>query len=1177
MKARWVIGSSLILGISGWLPIPLPTSLIERLAPEGISVSAEQVQLRWAPGTLDVGDLIVAASNAQSDSTILQLESAQLYLDLLPGKGFLSPRGLVLNHGQLNADELSALLSQSSDDLGGLAENKTPPTFKLELHQMRCTAPVAGKTTSFTVVDALGQAQGRQVKLKGSIVSDVGLSAEAWVKINLPDWSFDLVCPTAKLEGFDFLPADLRAESCRLGLHLSPKEKIIDFNLMEVDLNIPEPPLSFHLSEMQIAGSLSEGILMNANGRFEGTPMHANGWLGRNSDGLLAAHVTGDASAFVIDKKRTEWIHKLDPGAAEVFNALELRGAMPANFAWDWTAGNGIGSWLVHSKFDNSSLTYRGFLEDDGDQPSFPYPLEKLNGEFSVIGSRFLFALSGDMSEATAHGGGTVKLTNGPALLDIELEIDGLPIDARIRHALGGTPEAAAVWRDLGGPTGGHANLGLRLLRYADDPRVRVQLDGNVFGTTAKPSFLPIAITADDIHLNWRPGHAQFNGSIETLGGSFNIDGDARMVSDAELPAIKVLAESTESLAPELAERRVLEGFLALPNGAAEFSAAGKAKWKFALRRPGTSSQANLLLDIESEELMVQWDPVEIAWRQINGNASIAHAQKQSLISAPRLYSNCCGGELDASVIINTAADLSSSTAVVNAQNFGITPASVNFARALANLDPTDLEQLNWSGQLNLRAELAPLAAENNRGQITLAPLLISNAKMLPDQEVEVRGELALRDGGFFDGEFALNSSAGELSLSDFEFVAVARNNSPAGLRAILNSADGIEISDRFAELLSPEAWSAFQKIGLSGRIGAEDLLLSLSNKEDSLFTLNGDLLLKDINLLAPPGLAFGEARLRANEFSWSGPNGFGGELIFSDGQAQLAGLQLSDAQGALDFKPEEIFVSDFDAAFLGGRLSTNAPTLPALRSSASHENKLNLESGPQVKKLQGSMSLGLTTNAPIKLHLFLREANLNTLRDNLGIGGNLAGIIDCDINVNASSPSPMDYAGEIDLRIKDGALGTVPVLSEMWKVAGVDAPVFEKGRFLVKANRNAHRGRLRIERFTLNHKLLQVTGKGWIGLDSYLDLKATVRSALVPVLGWGVPIISDLFFDPLFEQDIMGPIANPKVAQRVLNKWSDGDQQHIPFPLWVPSVERADWRKSPAFAPATFSEPARD
>ncbi|MCH2112602.1 MAG: hypothetical protein MK213_07070, partial [Planctomycetes bacterium] len=188
--------------------------------------------------------------------------------------------------------------------------------------------------------------------------------------------------------------------------------------------------------------------------------------------------------------------------------------------------------------------------------------------------------------------------------------------------------------------------------------------------------------------------------------------------------------------------------------------------------------------------------------------------------------------------------------------------------------------------------------------------------------------------------------------------------------------------------------------------------------------------------------------------------------------------------------------------------------------------------------------------------------------RRELNLPGALSGRVQGELDFSSTSPSPLDYSGVGSLTIEDGYLGTVPVLSALWESGGIQPPTFKSGKLLFKAHPKKHYGRIRLEEFDLHHDLLTVTGQGWLGMDGYLDLKATLRSGLVPIIGWGIPLISDLFFDPLVEQDVFGPLDRPIVRQRVLHKLTESNQKRIPLLLSFPILEREDWQRSPAWPP---------
>ena len=135
--------------------------------------------------------------------------------------------------------------------------------------------------------------------------------------------------------------------------------------------------------------------------------------------------------------------------------------------------------------------------------------------------------------------------------------------------------------------------------------------------------------------------------------------------------------------------------------------------------------------------------------------------------------------------------------------------------------------------------------------------------------------------------------------------------------------------------------------------------------------------------------------------------------------------------------------------------------------------------------------------------------------------------------------------------------------------MANLAPPIFERGRVEFRADPGSSRGRLRVDRFELHHPLLEVRGKGWVGLDSTLNLKATVRTLSFLTR---LPLVRDVV-DLFLEQDVYGPLDRPRIRQRALGKMADPLPDRLPFPLWIPTFERADWRLSPAL-PATLDPP---
>ena len=1136
---------------SGWIPLPIPTSLLKHaqtLLPEGSVLSAHSLQLRWASGEIAGKELQVHTD----DSNVVTIRRVKLFFDTLPWSAhFLEPRAILLEDGETNLDLLRPIVEPLFLEREAQSE---PPSLRVSIQNLSASTALASGDLSFTILEALGQSSSQGVQLQGNLSTPYGFAAHAWFEHRANEfWNLDIDCPPTEITHLDLLPAEIRGDSFELKAHIDSSDAQVNLRLENTTVKVTDPPMNLELEEITIKGPLSSGIQLEAVGRLQGTPLRVEAWMRRDKNKDWAARLEGEAHAIVLDKDRIDWIQQLDPGTAEVLEALELDGATSANISWDWR-GDGDGQWLVHAPFQNLGITYRGFLEEDGDRPSFPYPVQQLSGDFLATGRRLLFHSTGSMGSALLQAEGTVLITDGPVQMGIDLDVNGLEMDNRITSALSGTPEASAIWRDLGGPSGGEADLKLRLRRKAEDEFVRVDLEGEVRGTTLRPSFLPIPIELNGAWIHWAPGSAEFAGPVRALGSEdLLVRGEARSVLNGNLPAISMKAVTEKGLAPVVEDRRILEGFLGLPEGMSGFQIEGPSRFDVGVRRPGSDSQAQVLIETEGRGMNLRWDSANTNWEHLVGDFALAMDGKQLLFSAPEISAQCCNGELLVSGELLHFDQEERGLGTIVANNLEVKDETVRFARALAGLDPEMNQPIAWSGIVHLVAELNLLEPGKNRGRIQLDPLEVRQGVLLPSEGASLRGRFRLKDTTLVQGEIDLTGVAGNMELHDIRLEPL---DDGFLLEADLDSPKGIEISDRFAALLSPDAWQAFQRIGLRGRVGADVVAIRLNSSPDgSSFRLDGSLLLREMGVDAAPVFKEGFGVLEVQDFEWKNPQEFGGELHLKNASCNVAGFSFSDASGNLSLTPSELHFDSFEGKLLNGTVGTSS---------------FVEEGGSGEVQTEGHLRLGLQNNAPISFLLYLDSISLARLREELDLEGDLAGSMSGRLDFTSESPSPLDYKGIANLSVNGGVLGTVPVLSRMWAVAGVRPPIFNSGNFTLRARPNVHRGRIRLEEFDLKHELLQVHGKGWIGLDSYLNVKATVRSGIVPLLGWGIPLISDLFFDPLVEQDIIGPAENPIVTQRLARKLDrERNKKRVPFPLWIPGFQHEDWWKSPAF-PAT-------
>lgn len=1145
-RARISALLTVVLGLSAWFPLRVPRALLVRLTEglqldgEPVAISAGDLRLRWGKGRFEA----LGLEARSGDRSLLYAARLDLRLDLRPWSGrFLEPRGVDLEGVilGLRTGDLASLRAEGAS--GELALSG----LEVRVRDARASMPLAdGRLLELELPEADGWISTARTRLRGRALSPYGLAASFWLEAGagFSGWTLDLACDDRDLRDRGHLPLRTTAEACALRVRLTAADAVGRVALDGVRVLLPKPELAIELARVELEGSLAAGVRLRAEARTGPLALALRGSLRATGDGGLRLRVDGESQGpWRVDQELLDWIEGLDRTAADVFAALELRGEAPARVALDWRSGAAPEA-VGHVPFAGVSAAYRGFLEPDGERPSFPYPASDLAGDFVAAGPRFLFEAAGRAGEGSLQGRGTVLVRRGSALLAIDLRGAALPIDARVTHAVSGTPQASAVWRELGGPREGSADFDLVLRREPADERVRLLLDARVDGTVVRPTFLPIEARAQPIHVSWSPGSARFDGALRTLGGDVAIHGELARTSAGSAPAIAVRARGG-GLAPGDAERRVLESFLHLPAGFAELELGGPAALEVDYRRDGEGA-ASALLAWDAHGSDLRWRPTGTEGRGVRGAVAVARAEGATLVSAPLLQGGCAGGAVELSLLVHEglAGELPSAL-VIHAVGVGVEATTETLARHVAGLAPDTLR--SWSGAADLDLELDPRQPARHRGSVRFSPLVAEEREGAEPMRVELRGGFQVRDGQLQDGELVAASRDGLIELHD---AAIERAAGATTIEANLDT-EGIEIGERFAALLSSEAWAAFQRVGLRGKVGADDLRLRLVlDAAGAVFHLAGGMTLREMRVEGPPRMRDGSGRLEVESFRWAGPRDFAGRLHLSGGQAEVAGFALREASSDVEIVPGEVVLRGFDAGLLGGRVRTDAPA----------------DADPGAEVEHGRLAFGLTREAPISFVLFLQGISLARVREELRLGGDLAGKVDGRLAFASGSPSPLDYAGEGWLEVRGGVLGTVPVLADMWRVAHLAPPVFDRGRLEFRADPAGSRGRLRVDSFELHHDLLEVRGKGWVGLDSYLNLKATVRTLSILTR---LPVISDLV-DLLIEQDVYGPMDRPRIRQRALGKVADPVPDRLPFPLWIPALERTDWRLSPAFPAVT-------
>ncbi|RMH02790.1 MAG: hypothetical protein D6702_07785 [Planctomycetota bacterium] len=1140
---------SAAVAASAWFPFPVPAglsdSLLGGLELDGrpLTGSMREARFRWGTGSLIVRGLELRSP----DRLLLAVDRADLRLDLRPWSTTrFRPRRVAAS---------GVFLGLRPEDLerlrGGTGGPPDLAPLILAVEDARAELPLAdGRTLRAELPEASGLLSRHRTRLRGRLVSPYGLTAEFRFAADhgFADWTLDLSCDDRDLRDRGHLPiaASAQAASCRLRARIRPDDLIADLDLGGFRLALTDPPLEVRIPRFRARGRLGAGLDLAAQVLAGPLAATVGGWLRRGADGRLELRLEGASDGpWKIDDDLRVWLQRLDPTTAEVFAALGLEGAPEVRLALDWRSGEPLRP-VAHAAFREVRATYRGFLEADGDRPSFDYPAEAMRGDFVAAGPRFLVRAAGRAGDGTVGGWATVRVGPGPAEIVADLHGSAIPIDPRITRAVTGTPELSRVWRELGGPSGGTADFELMLRRPFGVRDVGLLLRARAEGVGLRPNFLPLPARAERVELEWSPGRAAFLGQASVLGGRVALQGRLQAVAGHELPRIEIQARSETALEPDEAARRVLEGFLDLPEGFAQAGAEGPAQVEASFLRDG-NGRLSARIDWLGAGADLSWAPTGTRWEGVRGRIVVVRADRTTLVAAPRLEATCCGGASLASFTV-AAGDpvLPPPTGLVRLRDLGVAPSTEAFARRILGLAPDTAR--DWTGSLDLALAFDPLRPSRNRGWVEFHPLSVR----LQDEEagsrplVDLRGRLRIEDSTVPAGELEAVLPEGGGRLRRIGIVP-----DPSGtLVDLVVDTEPIPLQPDLITGLSPGAWAAFERVGLRGRAAARNLRLRLFLGDEISFALAGGLLLDRIAVEAAPRLRDGRARLEIEEFQWNGPEDWSGRMELADGGGILAGLTLGDASGDLVLTPKRARFDRFQASLLGGRVGTAPAADPAAGD--------------------GWLEFGLTPEAPLSYRVVLEDLRLARVREELGLGGDLAGRLSGELAFRSPTPSPLDYSGRGRLEVEGGALGNVPVLATMWRVAGIRPPVFDRGTIEFRADPVRSRGRIRIDRFELHHDLLEVNGKGWIGLDGYLDLKATVRTLSFLTR---LPLVRDLV-DLLVEQDVYGPIERPQVRQRALSKVSDPNPGRVPFPLWVPELEPTDWRLSPALPPVAPPAP---
>lgn len=1129
-----------LLIISATIKLPLPIRLANTLLEgqsEHLQVSAERAWVRWGRGEIGVEGLKLLHQGEERAS----VATLHTFLDLWPGSDAFGRPVF------LEVDTPVGILDQELlDDLSKLRSKDASP-FPLRMlikdADVRWRQGV-GEEEQIIHLDGLQiqaslSPDGAMANVDGTFrspaIGAIGLRATAGE--GMLDWQldghWDLALDTSlkQLEDLPLALEGVRLQGKAWGSFAQdqPASLQLDTALAMSDLAWVGHHLEARDLNIRAVGDLFRGLQVSLEGQHEHLPFQAQAEI-QEPLGAYRVEVRSQVREVMANRELVSTLNQILPFLEEILLALEPRGAVDGDFVLTAGAEQDL-DWGLRLGGEELQVTWRGILDDEGNRFSFPYPLRRAMGNVWICGDALTFLGSAELAEqGMAHAEGSFDFRPESEQIVVELETTDVALDRRLPNALAGNPDLADLVRNLGSPEGGSVDVGVKLHYF--DEELLAQVKGEARDFVATPAFLPLKMSADYAWFQWQPGLAEFGGMLRAMQGDINLFG--RVVgNDAADIRVEVQMRGKD-FAPSEAELKTLEGFLPLPDGLSRFSLSGSVQLDLAMKLwPEAPERTQLQVQASCDAAKVHWQDLQVDFTPFHGLASFTAVQEDFLLSLPRAWTKVEDGAVLGSLVATSFPEASS--AVIEAKGLAVTSQRVLDLQRLTGQEVWG-SHLNWAGAVDLAAELNPEKLEDFDASLAFQPLLLT--------PVEVPDATPLRIEGRIDGH------PGRFAADDLRFESDSLSLSFRDLRATLDGQDlhadarlakgtSLALNAEVAALIGPEERAAFEAIGLRGRLLAEDVQVHADYSTDGSLSLSalGKLRTEGIGMAGPLDVTEGESQLVIEEATLKDKK-LHATVRMESGSGLLGGMQLEETSAYIVLTPEQVQVSDFQANLLGGRI---------------HSQGLDVEGNPS----PGQMTLGLTPQAPVSLQCYLDGLQLERMREELGLGGSLAGLVHGDLRFSSPTPSPTFARGRGHLHISDGALGTVPVLKTMWRIAGIDPPVFQSGDLDFRLNGE---GRMYVDKLELVSQLLDVQGQGSIDLDSSLNLKVTIRT--LSLLG-RLPLVKDLL-DWLIEQQVYGPIEAPVIRQRSLRKLAGQTFVRPPFPLWVPEAPQPNWRRSP-------------
>lgn len=1197
MKRARIVGAALALGglvaVSGfvWLPVPLGVArawLDERGA--GFEVSGA-AHLRWATGDVRVRDVALRWNSVE----LGRAEWVGVRLDLRPWRGATEPIARVEVGGAAVALDEAAVRALIGPEQAGAGEfsgfevvvRDGRGSWRLADGTLLELEELEGRCVGWPAPDGRPQIG---VEGDGRLTGPAPARLEARVLLDprRDEWRAELNVTAAELPpphrlalsggGAAAAVQHLEWERATLSgrLILEPAHWWVEAQADAHDVRHSAAPIGLDAVSLRVAGDARAAVRVQVDARNVHGEARVDAELRRADAGAPGASAGAapwpgsnwrlDATARLehvdLDAALRADLQRLMPEAAAALDALGLSGQASGRVRVMASLGEGAPPPLIcaYAPGAGLGLDYAGFPDAvTGDRFSFRLPLAVQEGGAAWAGGALLIHAGGVLGEAegdphgaaappahvTAHG--VVEIKPGDARVTLDLRGEQVSPTPRLGAALTANPQLADLWRELGDPRGGAATVRVQVRPQSESHDVRVHVTAHE--VRAMPPRLGLPVSVAQVELDLGSSGLSASATAEVGGIAANVHarmqtlagGDAAQLWDltarlrglpdapawdrlaAVLPTAPWLRDFRLAGTPTLDSRLRFELRAAQLHGPASWTASAQGRDLTATWLPPAQTVRIGTLETGAAGgvggMLVEWTDAGGSWQE--GAWSSSGSVRLAAASAP---------PLDGRIV-----------ALVRGAN--VDDAALRAAVAPLGV-PSWTQRMSLGGAFSVNAEVPLATPADAMLRLDLEPLVV----LLPEGALQ---RAARREAARFELAGRLHASAGSFETTsllltgpdvELELRDCTGRAHPGGLtlQGQAVSARGLRLRPPLGLIAPQKVLNSLDRIGLDGDVAPRDLRFECIVPSDGAPTVraHGTVELLDFRLDGPPPVREGAGWIECEEFVWRGPEDFTGRFRLTGGSARVAGIGTQEARAEILLQSDRVTVTRFAASALGGSAATEW---------------LDADGGAR----QGGFELGLAGNAAIRSEFRFEGFELERLGEELGFRGPLAGKLSGEVAVRGTDPSPIHYRGQVRLGIRDGVLGTVPVLAQLWSVLGIEAPTFSQGELRMTF---LGEGRVLVDNFSLQHPLLEVTGERILTMDSYLGLKVTVRT--FGFLG-RLPLVRDVL-DFLVEHDVYGPASALRLRQRGLGKLFAGDVERVPFPLWMPRVARPDWRKSP-------------